>query len=471
MAHEKFRNTQTFSDKFAKLLKLTPEQVKAIDNLDYEHARSYMFNVPEYPYENERQARLAYRQKQLAVLHPDQRRLFEEHARQEQARQLQEEAKEAQREKAARDDRKAYLLRRYKSLKLTPGQADLFANILIESREEAIRAWRQERPPGAAIDYEEEAGKLAERQLKDVLSETQLKKFHEVFAKLLQRSHEADRKWQIKQTLIEYKQLQGIELTPGQAEAIVNFKHGDQGVDEQGNILSFWEETAREEDLMRTVLTESQMATYLKQLEAQRAAYTQHLEESDRRRQQNVNAARQRFDYAAANTLLMLVAFRQALDGHLALEEKQQLARIRQACFGALDQELAFLEKENQRHNGPYINEYIEAQWRAAHRAMLPDSDLLQDPQLSPALQSLARKYTASLEAVIDFEKLRAANQARQEFAVKNYEENGGLYGGLIHVIREETPDAEFRMAANLLLLSPELEANLEEARKRQPGG
>ncbi|CAA9279463.1 MAG: hypothetical protein AVDCRST_MAG56-3623 [uncultured Cytophagales bacterium] len=471
MAHEKFRNTLTFTDQFGKLLKLSPEQIKAIDNLDYEHARSYMFNVPEYPFKNEREARLAYRNKILDVLHPDQRRLLEEHAHKEQARQLQQEAKEAQREKAARADRKAYLLRRYKSLKLTPGQADLFTNILIESREEATRAWREERPPGVAMDCEEEAGKLAERQLKDVLGETQLKKFRQVFDKLLERSREADRKWQIKQTLIEYKQLQGIDLTPGQAEAIANFKNGEQGVDEQDNILSFWEETAREEDLMRRVLTESQLATYLKGLEAQRAAYTQHLEASERRKLQDINAARQRFDYAAANTLPMLVAFRQALDGHLALADKQQLERIRQACLEALDRELALSEKENRRHNGPYINEYIEAQWRAAHRAVLPDSDLLRDSPLFPVLQSLARKYAAPLEAIIDFEKLRAANQARQEFAVKNYEENGGLYGGFVMVIRTESSDAELRMATDILLLSPELEANLEEARKRQPGG
>ena len=470
MAHEKFRNTLTFTDQFGKLLKLSPEQIKAIDNLDYEHARSYMFNVPEYPYENEREARLAYRNKVLDVLHPDQRRLLEEHAQREQARQLQEEAKEAQREKAARADRKAYLLRRYKSLKLTPGQADFFTDILIESREEAIRAWRQERLPGAAIDYEEEAGKLAERQLQDVLSETQLKKFRQVFDKLLERSREADRKWQIKQTLIEYKQLQGIDLTPGQAEAIVNFKNDEQGVDEQGNFLSFREETAREEDLMRKVLTESQLETYLKGLAEQRAAYTHDLEASDRRKLRDVNAARQHFDYAAANTLPMLVAFRQVLDGHLALEDKQQLEGIRQACFEALDRELALSEKENRRHNGPYVNEYIETQWRAAQRAMLPDSDLVRDSPLFPVLQSLARKYAAPLESIIDFEKLRAANQARQEFAVKNYEENGGLYGGWVTVIRKESSDAELSMAADILLLSPALEVNLQEARKRQPG-
>jgi hypothetical protein len=100
MAHEKFRDTITFTDQFAQLLKLTPEQVKAIDDLDYEHMRSYMFDVPEYPYKDEREARLAYRQKLLNVLRPDQCRLLDEYHQQEQARQLQEEAKAAQREMA-----------------------------------------------------------------------------------------------------------------------------------------------------------------------------------------------------------------------------------------------------------------------------------------------------------------------------------------------------------------------------------
>jgi hypothetical protein len=86
-------------------------------------------------------------------------------------------------------------------------------------------------------------------------------------------------------------------------------------------------------------------------------------------------------------------------------------------------------------------------------------------------LESLARKYAALLMAIVDLEKLRAVNlAARREFAVKNYEENGGMYGGFITVIREESTDSNLHFTANVLLLSPDPEVNLAEAKKRQPG-
>jgi hypothetical protein len=179
----------------------------------------------------------------------------------------------------------------------------------------------------------------------------------------------------------------------------------------------------------------------------------------------------QELAYETSNTLPMLVAFRQALDGHLVLEDKQLLESIRKEYFRALDHELALSDKEAQRHNGPYRNEYMEGQWRASLRAMLPDRDLLRGGQLLTVLESLARKYAALLMAIVDLEKLRAVNlAARREFAVKNYEENGGMYGGFITVIREESTDSNLHFTANVLLLSPDPEVNLAEAKKRQPG-
>ncbi len=43
------------------------------------------------------------------------------------------------------------------------------------------------------------------------------------------------------------------------------------------------------------------------------------------------------------------------------------------------------------------------------------------------------------------------------------------MYGGFINVIRTESTDSDWRFTADLLLLSPDLEVNLAESRKREP--
>lgn len=445
MSHPKITQTITFTDEFKDSLGLSPSQVKALDELDYEFLKEYTFGISgDY---DVKKAKRRYIRSLLLLLDEKQRNGFRDIRRKSAGKQK-------KRDEEFEEEQLGRTLKKYAVLGLSRTDFLKFREILKEIKrflhQESIDNIDHNLP---RINRQERFIEIAKERLKEFLNDKQLKEF----LRIKVEDHEFEINSRLEMVQYQYSSL---KLTDEQAREIYQYEENEPTYDENAEYLSEFEKWDIERDFMRSLLDDSQFPEYLKLNEKNKASYINGLKDSNQRKANEVTRYTNRRQYLIKEYLPVKCKWRINAQKLIDDQLEKAIEKIRTDYIKNLVANFERNLRDSIKHYQCYVpNDMAVMQAKAQINCLVPNF-ICTEQKHRDLIKSLPKRLVDYLSKPNN--EIKKADALLHDFTIKNYESTGGTYGGWIHVIRNfENPDDDMGILPNLLL-KPTVEENLD---------
>lgn len=407
MAHPKVKDGSSIVTILQPVLQLNPQQVKLLEQLEYEWYRSYQFDVPKF--HSSKVATMQGLRQFLPILQNEQKGKLKG--------VLQEKKEEQNIYDQADMERRTFkrLIDGLKFLALRPDQEKLIHQI-----------WEEK----GYIDKEESL-----EQLESTLDSEQfiaLKQYQKKQARLFREGQENHVRFVFEYLALEEKQFQEVV---------------------EYHIKNYWrnwlpaEELKEEAELMRKILNQEQWKKYSADWDKQMASVKKQMVTDEEGNKFNLLWVKGLYEYTRDILLPKYLTYRQGFEQHLRSEERILTDRIREKVK-------EFNQVRLQKGYGSQSSTLIESNriW-VARANLMPSVGSKGKRELEEDLKKIVVEHAQTLNEY--FVKLKETDKAYREFTANFYEEIGGTDGPNVMVHREEEERAAELWKMNFLLVDP----------------
>ncbi len=407
MAHPKVKESSSIITILQPALQLDNQQVKLLEQLEYEWYRSYQFDVPKF--NSSRAATVRGLRQFLPIL------------QQEQIEKLkvvwQENKKEHNIYDQADMERRSveHLFDVLKFLKLRPEQEKLVNRLCGEKSHLRIDECLEHLEPTLDAEQEVELNKYREKQNR-LFWEGQENQVHLVF---------------------EY-----LALSEEQFQEVVEY-----------HAKNYWrtrlplEELREDAEFMKKILTEEQWEKYKSDWDRRMVDVKRQMVTDEESNKFNLLWVRGLYEYTKEIVHPKYLTYRQRFEEHLKSEERMFINSAREKAKEYNEERLRKGDRDRS------STEMEASRIWIARANLMPSVGSSKTKELEKGLKKIAIRHALTLNEYLI--KLKEVNRAYREFTANFYEEIGGTYGPNVMVHRDEEERAKELWKMNFLLLDP----------------
>lgn len=449
MAHPKITQTRTFTDEFEEILALSSDQVRDIDELDYQLLKENMFSSdPNY---DEKKARFKHLRSIARTLNNIQITKLKSIIKNQKKKQATYNFETIKSER---------LQKKYKHLNFSEDRYLQFRTKLDEvehlSRKmfnESLKNHKLRKP------HHKRFIEAANIILKDFLTPQELTSFHKI------EEGEYQFTLNTRSEVIKHS-YSTLNLNEKQATQIFHYEEDEPATNEQGAYYSELEKLELTKQFMKSILNEEQFISYIPIWNQRKDDTEEGIISNNELKLQEINRLQNRKEFLLSTYLPILCQWRSEIESFLDINLKQHIAVLRTEYQEKISTLFDKHKKEASRHyKNLYPNYILQLEIELQIRALLPDANYLEETKnilshITPELRNIILKSTKAVKNI---------NHKLNQFEIDNYENTGGTYGGWVSVIRNPNNEkSENILILSTLLLEPLLEKNIQVLEKFQ---
>ena len=437
----RLKNTKGFTDQFSEILALSENQIKEIDDMEFELYKQSYWNH-ENPQPN---FKFIFIRKVGKLLLPDQWQKLKSYRNK---------AKVKIRYRKVEKLNKLIELERnrLKDLLLTDDQLERIAN----HKNEIPNLIRKSRMNDVEqkVDIQQLKAQLEDDLMKEILTSAQLQQYRNIAKDENIKQHE----WLVKLSTNRFEHIHKIELNDAQREAIYIIEDKSPSKNEKGEYYSEFEQEKNKLAELIKVLDKNQYATYKVSYDKRISNIIERTKKADERRIIYVTRLNKELEYYKTRILPKTTRIRKELEIRMSDFQKEQVAIVKKEYLKSLNHNYAKAKDYFKRYTKNLaVNEMKE--FRIRHMLDLISPNLCHIQNFQPAIKLAKSDITEMIEE--KNVKLKEDYEDLKKYQRAVFEETGGEYGGGFRAIIFPTDEEVQIGKLGILLIESEYDANI----------